>query len=204
MNAEEIRCDDGAVEDLLGRFEIALGEERRDIESFAVGVEAGATGAVVGEDFRDVEVDTEEVADSIAILAAVEATEGYGSCKIPPRAGSQAEALVNPVGNAEAVVFGEFRITGRHGAVAELGGDIAPKSAVSIDIFSRGGFEEVDVVLWVGRVVAGAAIPGKDRADCADKFVGRRLARGQAGGQQNCKRGKTSCEHAVVTRYQCG
>ena len=176
----QVGRDDGAVENLLGCLDVAFDEEGRDEEGFAVGIEAGAAGAVVGEQLGDVVIDAQQIADGVVILAAVEAAQGDRSGEVTDGAGGLAEAVIDPGGDAQAFLFGELGFDRRHGAIAQLGGDVAPESAIGLDVLGGIGFEEIDAIPGIGGVVAGGAVLRQDRTD----GFGELVACGSAGGQR--------------------
>ena len=167
----QVGRDDGAVQNLLGGFDVAFHQERRNEEGFAVGVEAGAAGAIVGEKLGDVVIDAQQIADGVVVFAAIEAAQGDGAGEVSDGAGGLAQAVVDPGGDAQAVVFGELGFHRRHGAVAQLGGDVAPQSAIGLDVLGGVRFEEIDAVSGIGRVVAGGAVLRQDGTDGFGELV---------------------------------
>ena len=168
---DQVGSDDGAIQDLLRGFDVPFHQQRRNEEGFAVGVEAGAAGAIVGEEFGDVVVDAEQVADGVVVFAAIEAAQGDGAGEVSHGAGGLPQAVVDPGGDAQAVVFGELGFHRRHGAVAKLGGDVAPQAAVRLDVLNGIRFEEIDAVPGIIRVVAGGAVLGEDGTDGFGELV---------------------------------
>ncbi len=180
----EVRSDDHPLENLPGSFEIPLHQQRGNVKRLAVGIETGAAGAIHRKELGDVVIDAEQIPNRIVIFAPVQPPNGHGARKISGVAGSSAEVLIDPERDLEAVVLSQFGIDGRHGAVTQLGGNIAPEAAVGLDILSGGGFEEIDALFRVGRVVAGRAILRQDGSNGLRKLVGWRLLWGR------CRRGE--------------
>jgi hypothetical protein len=105
------------------------------------------------------------------IFAAVQPTDGHRAGGGSGIAGGQAQIFVDPLGHAQPVLLTKFRIERRHGAVAQLRGDIAPEAAVGVDVLGCGGPQEVDPKLGIARVVAAYAILGEDGPDGLREFV---------------------------------
>jgi hypothetical protein len=196
------RCDsrDDAIENLLGGFEVALHQDGRGVESFAVGVKACAACAIDGEEFGDIEIDAEEIADRVVIFAAVQAANGDGSGKVAAGAGSGAEVFVDPLNHAQALVFGETGLGCWHRAVAELGGYVTPETAVSFDGFGAGVFEKVGAIFRVACDVAHRAVVDEDGADGFCEFVGCGWSGGWLLGERGGGQGQEECsgEHEMA------
>ena len=128
-----------------------------------------------GKQLGDVVVHAQQVANRVVILAAIQAAQRHRSGIIAHRAGGLPQAVVDPGGDAEAIVFGELGFDRRHGAVAQLRGDVPPKSAIGLDILDGGRFEKVDAILRIVRVVAGGAVLRQDRTDGVRELVRRSL-----------------------------
>ena len=97
------------------------------------------------------------------ILAPIQAPQRDRAREIAHGAGGLAQPVIDPRGDAQAVVFGQLRLHRRHGAVAQLRGHVAPEAAIALDILRRIRLQEIDAVPAVagcGRRRSSAPAPG--------------------------------------------
>ena len=159
--------------------------QRRNKEGFSIGVEARAAGSIRGKEFGDIEVHAKQVTNCVVVFAPVQAAKSHRACVVTHVTGGFAEAVVDPVGNLKAVVFGQFGFDRRHGAVAQLCRDVFPQSPILFDVLNGIGFQEVDSVLRVIGVVAGGAVLRQYGPDGLREFVWGWRGAGREGEKQD-------------------
>ena len=176
------RRSDGEPADLPRRREIAFHQGRRDSQHAGDVVEAVA-GVVGRQQVADVDVETDEVPDDVAVLRAAEPMERLG----PPRphigGGGPVQLGLEP--RAQAVVGGPVRPgprVRRHGPRPQLADHLLPDRRLAGDVGQVDGFERQPAGLEPV-VVAGDAVPVEQLAPAGR--VG-----GLSGGQRPRSRGR--------------
>ena len=129
------RTADRDAADLLGRRHVTLQQHRREIAHRDV-VEA-VTGFVAGEHVADIDLQSEKIADRIAVFRPVEPAKGRGSPRIRPLRGEAVEPGCNS-GDQEVVsrLVRPRQSRWRHLAAAQLSNNLLPPLP-SIEISAR-------------------------------------------------------------------
>ena len=187
------RSADRETADLLGGRKIALEQARGHPQHAGDVVEAVA--AIVGrQQRRDVDLEREQVANDVVILAAVEPVEGVGPARVRMRRRSAIELGLQP--GRERLVGGGVRPGsghGRHGTGPHLAHHLLPDFGMRPDVRHVHHVER-EVGGPEPLVVAGDAVAVEQRALWCREFGRRRLS--WSDGAHRSGRGRHDCHRS--------